>query len=149
MVAGVYHHKGLPEVTTSSPWQLAQGAGVTSSSAPAPTVEPQPAAAAQPAHAQAQQPPQATSQQPGATAGTGAQAGSVFGDAPPGIDPAMWASLDAATASAIQAAMFGADSDDGMPDDDDMGADDGASAVGGCRGGHTSAPALEPALKHQ
>ena len=40
-----------------------------------------------------------------------------FGDAPPGVDPAMWLSLDAETAAAIQAAMFAENSDDGGEDE--------------------------------
>lgn len=42
-----------------------------------------------------------------------------FGDAPPGVDPAFWSSLDAETAAAIQAAMFQEDLDV-MPATEDM-----------------------------
>ena len=77
-----------------------QGAGaINNTGAAALATQAQPAAAPQQAAAQAQQPAQAPPQ-PGVAPPMGA--GLQFGNAPPGIDPAMWASLDAATASAIQ-----------------------------------------------
>ncbi len=92
--------------------QLQGASGAAAAGAPVP-----PAASAP----QAQQPQQP---QPAVPAAGAMQ----FGHAPPGIDPAMWASLDAATASAIQAAMFGADSDDGAGAEGDGGTEDGASS---------------------
>ena len=82
------------QTDAASPVQHMQGAGAVNNPSAVP-VGNQPAPAAQPV--QPQQPAQAPPQ-PGYAAGAGLQ----FGNAPPGIDPAMWASLDAATASAIQ-----------------------------------------------
>ncbi len=78
-----------------------QGAGAVNNAAAA-AAEAQPAAAPQQAAAHPQQPAHALPQPGAAAAGAGLQ----FGNAPPGIDPAMWASLDAATASAIQATLW-------------------------------------------
>jgi len=85
------------QADTTIPVQHMQGAGAVNNAAAA-AAEAQPAAAPQQAAAHPQQPAHALPQPGAAAAGAGLQ----FGNAPPGIDPAMWASLDAATASAIQ-----------------------------------------------
>jgi len=87
----------------ASPVQHMQGAGAVGNAAAAVPAA-QPAAAPQQQAAAHLQPPAQAPPQPGAAAAAGA--GLQFGNAPPGIDPAMWASLDAATASAIQATLW-------------------------------------------